>query len=353
MLWELIQKRSCILSPILAPLSLLYRFGAELRKRLIRPDTLPVPVISIGNIVLGGTGKTPACIMLCRWAKEEGYNPSVVLRGYGGKFHGRVGIVSDGKRIIMSAKEAGDEACLLSENLKGVPVIISKNRHLGAKLSLKRFNTDLFLLDDGFQHISLKRSLDIVLIDSRDPFGNRRLIPWGPLREPIDSLKRADIILLTRADKSEKVKGLKRYITERFKKPVFLAQHIPEDIVFPYLRERISLDDLRGKKVVAFAGIAKGMEFIETLRSLDIDVSHFILLRDHSFYSPRQVDLFEKERIMHEADLIITTEKDWMRIKDMNIRYPELGYLRIRFEIVSDKSLFFNMIRERIKKAYD
>lgn len=172
-----------------AVLAGLYGLGARGRRTFydrgwVRPKHLPCPVLSIGNLVAGGTGKTPLTAFLAQHLRAAGCRVAILSRGYGGRASG-INVVSDGQRIFLKPPQAGDEACLLAQKLPGIPVVTGADRFQAGLQAWERFHPDLFLLDDGFQHFQLYRDLDVVLLDAARPFGNGRLLPRGPLREPI------------------------------------------------------------------------------------------------------------------------------------------------------------------------
>jgi tetraacyldisaccharide 4'-kinase len=333
----------------LAGLSSLYRAGLRLRMWLpLKKKTLPGFVVSLGNLTVGGTGKTPAAAMLAQWALEHGHKPAILSRGYGGKSRKKVLEVSDGKEVFSTPFEAGDEPYLLAKKLKGVPVIISKARHDAGLLVHKKCGADFFILDDGFQHIRLHRDLDIVLLDATRPFGNKHLLPWGPLREPIDQLVRADAFILTRSGENV-LPGLMEFMTNRFPgKPVFRSRHMPQKIMFPRSWRSYGPAFLLGKKVAAFTGIAKPAQFRDTLKKLGAEVLLFKTFPDHYPFSRAEIE----EMILwaKNADCLITTEKDWVRIENLRIHEDKLCYLTVNFELLTERESFFNLVVEKVKR---
>jgi tetraacyldisaccharide 4'-kinase len=313
----------------------------------LRKKTLPGFVVSVGNITVGGTGKTPAVSMLAGWARQEGYRTAVLSRGYGGSYQSDVLEVSDGVRVKATAQEAGDEPYLLAKKLQGTPVIVSKKRFAAGMYARERFGCDLFILDDGFQHVTLKRDLDLVLIDGNDGFGNGHLLPLGPLREPIAQLARADAYVITRCRNSSAGDPLLAFLKERFPgKPVFHGEHIPERVLFPSGDGAQSPLFLGGKRVLAFAGLARPRVLRETLTRLGADVVHFREFRDHHpfTYEDLQDLILAKEGM--DAEYLITTEKDWVRMGHLVSGRPDVGYLQVRFRLKGGEGGFFEMIRK-------
>ena len=171
---------------------------------MFKAQTLPCPVISVGNIAVGGTGKTPAVIAIAGHLQKAGLRVAILLRGYKREARAGITVVSDGRQVYASAKESGDEAYMMAHCLSGVPIIVGRERYLAGQIALERFNVDVLLLDDGFQHRQLRRDVDILTVPVTHPFGDPpRLLPAGTLREPPAALRRADIILLTHADAPE------------------------------------------------------------------------------------------------------------------------------------------------------
>lgn len=364
--WIKIQGKKGItpLSPLLVVFSFLYGFGVRLRLnkyRKLKRRSLPGFVVSIGNLTTGGTGKTPAACMLAKWASGQGYRVAILSRGYGGRSKKRVLEVSDGNVLIARQAEAGDEPYLMAKKLKKVPVVISKKRYVAGLLAYDRFKTNFFILDDGFQHLALRRDLNLVLIDALNPFGNGRLLPRGPLREPVDGLERADAFVITRSERAEDHKTLKiinhRQSSDELKeilerkfpgRPIFRSDHLPEQIIFPTKYKTYDPEFLKGKRVLAFAGIARPEVFADTLNRLGAEVVFFRGFRDHHPYRHHEIQdlITKKERL--QADFLMTTEKDWVRMENLMVEYPDLGYLAIKFTILPEADTFFKMVKDRL-----
>ena len=354
--WAKVHEKST-LSPGMIPLaglSYLYGLAVRIRTRVYenkKRKELPGFVLSIGNLTVGGTGKTPAAAMMADWALKEGYRPAILSRGYGGKHRKKVFEVSDGRHLLCTPVEAGDEPYLLAKKLQGVPVILSKARYKAGLHAYEQHGSNFFILDDGFQHVGLKRDLDLVLLDATSPFGNMHLLPRGPLREPIEHLRRADVFILTRTGHGTSL-IMMNYLKKKFGgKPAFQSEHVPEYLVLPNLGHTHGPDFIRGKRVVGFAGIAKPEAFRGTLIKLGAEVSHFRSVRDqHLFLGSEMQDLLaEKHRL--RADLLITTEKDYVRLGQLSPTDEHLGYLTVRFRIVSGAETLFDLIRGKAREA--
>jgi len=344
-------------SPALIPLTgLSHLYGLAVRIRTLlcerkRKKELPGFVLSIGNLTVGGTGKTPAAAMMADWALKEGYRPAILSRGYGGK-HGRKPFaVSDGRRLLCTPVEAGDEPYLLAKNLKGVPVILSKARYDAGLYAHERHGSNFFILDDGFQHIGLRRDLDLVLLDATRPFGNMHLLPRGPLREPLDHLQRADAFILTRTGHGTNL-IMMNYLRKKFGgKPTFQSEHVPEHLILPRLGHTHGPDFIRGKRIVGFAGIARPEVFRETLLELGAEVTHFRAFKDHHVFLESELQNLITESHRLRADLMVTTEKDYVRLSRLTPTDDRLGYLTVRFRMVSGAETLFDMIRGKAKGA--
>jgi tetraacyldisaccharide 4'-kinase len=338
----------------LALLSFVYKAAVCIKHYLFDNKTvraLPDFTISIGNLTAGGTGKTPATQMMAEWAAREGYSVAILSRGYGGVKKEKVSIVSDGVNILMDSKEAGDEAYLLASKLKGIPVIVSKDRYLGGLEAHKRFGSSFFILDDGYQHLKLKRDFNILLLDAVSPFGNGRLLPLGPLREPISGIKRADAIILTRAGsvkyQLDKKDGLGESCADA---PIFTADHVPEKVVYPSENKIYPPEFLRGKRVAAFSGIARPDFFRETLISLGAEISSYRAFPDHHPFTKNEIESLISDKQNTGADLLITTEKDWMRAAALITSGQAAAYLTIKFDLINEKERFFAIIKGCVSK---
>jgi tetraacyldisaccharide 4'-kinase len=299
----------------------LYYLGYRVKSAydLRRQRRLPARVISIGNITVGGTGKTPATVAVVKEALKKGFRPAVLTRGYKGRVKGPCVIDKS-----MSEKDAGDEPLLMAEKLKGVPVIKGADRYEAGMYALKEGvlsreggAVPLFVLDDGFQHRRLFRDKDILLINAQDPFGNRKLLPMGPLREPLKEIKRADIIVITKSmntDCQELIDEIRRYNPQA---PVFKAGH-SLSYVMTSSAGQLPVEWLSGKSVYGFCGIAEPESFRALLEASGAIVKGFRAYRDHYRYKESDIRRIESAALKSNADWIITTEKDIMRLRVFN-----------------------------------
>jgi tetraacyldisaccharide 4'-kinase len=304
----------------------LYYIGYSIKKQqaLKHQKKLPCRVVSIGNITVGGTGKTPATIAVAEEAKKRGLMPGILTRGYKGMLKG-ICFVSKGDKPLLNEEDAGDEPILMAERLKGVPVIKGADRYEAGKFALASLPVDLrpdiFILDDGFQHWRLYRDKDILLIDGTSPFGNKRLLPLGPLREPLNAIDRAGIIVITKLVSSRQsiVSSLKEEIKKHNSKAsLFIAEHRPSKFVTA-AGKTFSLEWARGKNFFGLSGIGNPESFKKTLLAAGLALKGFKSYRDHYRYDARDIRKIIEDSKKSNADWIVTTEKDIMRLKKLDM----------------------------------
>jgi tetraacyldisaccharide 4'-kinase len=308
---------------LLFALSLLYAAGLYLRRLffgllIFKRNTISCPVISVGNITLGGTGKTPTVIQIAELLLRQRRRPVVVSRGYGRNDESEITVVSDGRSVLVDTQTGGDEPVLIASKLPGIPVIVAKKRYQAALLALQRFNPDAVILDDGFQHIQLKRDLDIVLLDAGNPFGNGNLFPAGILREPLCALKRAHAVLITKMDNTADVKALKETIKQITQARIFTSRQVPVDLIDYRSNETKPLSALRGSRVLALSGIAQPASFTTLLKSLGADIVATYTYPDHFVYQKSDLAAFFQKTADEKISMIVTTEKDAIRLKDLH-----------------------------------
>ncbi len=308
---------------------------------------LPVKVLSIGNITVGGTGKTPMACYIAEYLYQSGYKAVLLNRGYKAKKEGEAAVLSDGKHCLLSAAEGGDEPYLLAKKLPYIPVVIGRKRSLTGQLAVQTFQPDILIMDDGFQHWAVYRDLDIVLIDSTNPFGNKKVIPGGILREPIEHLNRADLVILTKTDQIQstedvcetircynknapivesihKIKGLCTYQSWAAGEP---SWHMPKE-----------------KRAIAFSAIGNPASFHHLIETMGIEVAETYCFEDHHQYTVKEI-----EKIVHRAKqakmCIITTEKDAVKLSEI-VKEELLYILTIEIEITKGKEILERRLRE-------
>jgi tetraacyldisaccharide 4'-kinase len=248
----------------------------------------------------------------------------------------------------------GDEPYMLAKKVGNVPVVVARKRYLAGLRANEYFGSRFFILDDGYQHLQLKRDLNVLLLDAEAPFGNGQLLPCGPLREPLTQLARADAFVLTRCGEGRRYEKTRAYLADRYpEQPVFLTDHVPEKVVFPNLQVRRSPGFLAGKRVAAFAGIGQPERFRKTLIKVGAEVAAFRAFADHHRFSRAELKelLGKQEELGVEA--ILTTEKDWARIAPLDIEHTALGYLSIKMTFLSGRNAFYRLVQSRASEAHD
>ncbi len=304
-----------LLSRLLKGASSLYGVGVSLRSSLYRRGLLRVkklskPVISVGNLTVGGTGKTPAVIMMAEMLLKMGKRPVILSRGYKKEGRDISSVVSDGESLLLDRRQAGDEPYMMAKRLKEVPVVVGSNRFDSGLLALERFEVDAFILDDGFQRIQLHRDLNILLVDSKNPFGNGHLFPRGILREPVEAAKRADLIIVTRCESGEVT--IPPQLPPNI--PIALAATETANLTDLKNGETLPIEVIKGKKIAAFCGIASPKSFADTLKEAGAEVVLFKPFPDHHHYSTGDIIALISEAKGLGADYIVTTEKDAVKL---------------------------------------
>ena len=311
---------SAVLRLKLLVLSWIYLGVVKLRrwlfsKGVLRVRNLPCKVISVGNVAAGGSGKTPAVIAIARMLREyDDLSVAVLSRGYRSGVRGSA-VVSDGENVLLKPLEAGDEPYLLGRSLPGVPVLIGADRFHTGLMAVRRWNSQVVILDDGFQCLRLARDADIVIVDATRPFGLNHALPRGYLREPLSALRNADLILLTRVDQCENLDSVRARLTDIAPSvPIFESTYETRSLRSLDTQQEMELDSIRGKKLLAVCGIANPLSFIETLRTLnpaDVDMLSF---PDHHAYPPRSIEAIRQKVVESGVDTIVTTEKDAQKL---------------------------------------
>ncbi|MCI5121344.1 MAG: tetraacyldisaccharide 4'-kinase [Candidatus Electrothrix sp. AUS4] len=289
-----------------------------------------VCVISVGNLTLGGTGKTPMVQYLARLLQQQGYQPAIISRGYGGATKERINIVSDGKKIFLDANYVGDEPRMLAETLPGVFVLTGIVRKLPAAEAVK-MGADVLLLDDGFQHLAIRRDLDIVLFNTDKLAGNSRVFPGGDLREPINALQRCHAFVLTGTDEQnqERAEKFKELLNTKFPdKPVFFSQFQASGLVLQQADGKkfpVQLEQLANERCFAFCGIARPASFQQTLNKLNIAPVAFRGLPDHFSYSAKTIRQLRADAQRAKATCFLCTEKDLVKLRNIGLNLPLYG----------------------------
>jgi tetraacyldisaccharide 4'-kinase len=299
-------------------------YAIGLRKRY----RLKTPVVCVGNITTGGTGKTPMTQFLCRTLQARGLNVAVLSRGYGGANEYGCAIVSDGKEVKLTAAEAGDEPFLLATSLPGVPVLVGKDRRVTGALAETTFAPDLFVLDDGMQFWQLHRDMDLVLLNSVRPFDNGYPFPRGLLREPKSHIRRAAALILTGGEMAEPAQiDLAETQAKQIApgKPVYRAGLRPmglRPLTADGVKYRRTIEDLRGKPVATICALGNPASFEKTVHGIGAMPVHSVRFRDHAAVSAEELADAVDACIKAGAELIVTTEKDAARINFSSSTVP-------------------------------
>jgi tetraacyldisaccharide 4'-kinase len=329
-----------------SPLSSAYAWILETRaRRHGAPHRLAQPVISVGNVTVGGTGKTPLVECLARHYRSQGMRPAILSRGYGRSSLGPV-LVSAGQGPLVGPGEGGDEPVELARRLPGVIVAVSRNR-VDAAREAARLGADLFLLDDGFQHLRLARDIDLVLVDARDPFGGETFPPRGRLREPLSALARADAFVFTHVAEKPPSPALATLARINPAAPVFCAR-FPALGIWDENGSRLDLERVARQPFIAVCGVAAPATFSASLAELGLSAQETLVFRDHQRYRKRHLVSIRGAVVRTAACRVITTEKDAVKLAG---RLPlPLATLRRRVEIADPG--FLEMLDSRLSLAF-
>ena len=327
-------------------------------KRVIRNHALGCLVVSIGNLSCGGTGKTPVVEVFAKTLSGKGRKVAILSRGYRSKKRSQWAkirhlfgaqemslppkVVSDGRNLLLDSAYAGDEPYMLASNLPDVAVLVDKDRVKSGLYAIDHFGTDVLILDDGFQFLKLKQHINIVLVDSTDPFGNGHVLPRGILREPIKNIRRADYIFLSKSDGSHKLIHLKEFIRRHNRRAEIIeCCHRPKYLEEVYVRgRREPLEKLRGARVAALSAIAVPAGFEAFLRQLGAELVATESFADHHRYTQQEIIDFINTAKAARADFIVTTEKDAVRIPKLERLDVPLYFLRVEIDILSGQESF-------------
>lgn len=360
-------KRAALLRFTLSLLSYLFALAVKFRRflynmRIMRDSTLGVQVIAIGNLTVGGTGKTPVVEKFARELQNQGRTVAILSRGYRSKpppLHKRVinkillrdvsqppRVVSDGRSLLLDSDSAGDEPYMLASNLKDVIVLVDKDRVKSGRYAIEKFGCDTLLLDDGFQYWKLRgRRRDIVLIDCQQPFGNERLLPRGTLREPPSHLARAHFIFITKSNGD--TAGLRSRISQLNPHArIIECIHHPlyfEDI---FTGERKGLDFVKGRLVAALSGIAQPESFEESLVKIGAELVYAKRFADHHRFTQQEVLNAINRSKKRQAEVIITTQKDAVRFPKIDRRDLPIYFMRVEIKIIGGANDFNDCVRQ-------
>jgi tetraacyldisaccharide 4'-kinase len=303
-------------------------------------------------------------IYVAQVVKQLGYKVAIISRGYKGKAETVGGVVSDGRSLLMTPKTAGDEPYMMAARLKNVPIVVGKDRFKAGRLAIRKFDPDIIVLDDGFQHLKLQRDLDLVLLDYRKPFGNGQLLPRGVLREPVSALLCADAIILT---KSEAVKdnktlsSIEKHCSFERRTPVYRAGYDPfvykvvkgKKNKFENNMQRASIyrsESIKGRTIFAFSGLADNHQFRRTVERLKCKLSGYMEFPDHHSYTEKDVKNILAAAQKSQSEGLVTTEKDYVRFAHNKEWSADLFVIGIEIDFGLDRKRFNDFIKDRIEK---
>lgn len=358
-------KGASILRFFLRQLSRLFALIVQVRLKLyswgiIRPHTLGCQVLSVGNLTVGGTGKTPIVEVFARSLQQQGRKVAILSRGYkrkkqplGERIKARLTfqesgppplVVSDGKRLLLNSEISGDEPYMLASNLPQVAVLVDKNRVKAGKYAIKKLGCDTLVLDDGFQYLSLRHRLDIVLVDRTNPFGNRHVLPRGLLREPVRNIRRAGFIFITKSngDGAAELKAQLRALNPDAE--ISECRHHAKYLQDVYSGERLPLEHLQGMPVAAISGIAVPQGFEDELGRQGAHVLLHETYADHHRYTQQEILDVINSALQAGARALLTTEKDAVRFPFIERRDIPIYFLRVEIEMLSGTEAFKDWI---------
>lgn len=360
-------KRAGLTRSLLLILSKVFEVAVKTRLflyslRILRDSTLGVQVIAIGNLTVGGTGKTPVVEKFARELQDQGRNVAILSRGYRSKpppLPKRLlnklllrddrtppRVVSDGKSLLLDSETAGDEPYMLASNLKDVVVLVDKDRVKSGRYAIEKFGCDTLLLDDGFQYWKLRgKRRDIVLIDYQQPFGNERLLPRGTLREPLSHLSRANTIFITKSDGNT---DLLRKRIAQYNSTASIIECVHHPLYFEdvFNGQQHGLALLQGKKVASLSGIAQPESFERSLVKLGAELVYSKRFADHHRFSQQEILNVINRGKKRQAELIITTQKDAVRFPKIDRRDIPFYFMRVEIKILRGAKDFHDCVRQ-------
>lgn len=325
--------------------------SASYRLGLLSTRGLPVPVISVGNLTLGGSGKTPLTEVVVLALSEMGARPAVISRGYGRRTRG-VRIVADDGGLRLGARDGGDEPVLLAERLPGVPVVVGESRYEAGAVAVGTCGAGALVLDDGFQHRTLSKDLEIVVVSGSDPWGNGRLFPRGSLREPLSALKRAGLIVVTNPPTASTAGDI-AHVLRRMGSGAALLSGVDRPTSLrrgDHVRAEPP-EVLAGRKVLMLAGLAAPGKFVATAESLGAEVADLEEFSDHHWYTPDDLAFVAARLRETGAEAVLTTEKDWVRLREIPRGNLPFWVLSIRLDMGDDGAALGRALSEAVRRA--
>lgn len=339
---------------VLAGCASIYKTGVRLRYAmykfgLLKTRRLDCPVISIGNLAVGGAGKTPMTIWLAKMLVKKGLRPVVISRGYRGTLEKEAAVVSNGREVFLDANTCGDEPYMMAME-KAFPVVVGKDRYKAGLLAIETFAPDVVILDDGFQHLKLARNLNLVLLDYTQPLGNGRMLPAGRLRETLGMAKnRVDAVVFTRCPTGAFQRSEGRSFTNNIIKqlpsgPVFFSAHEPFVAELYPAGGSSNTDALRSsylkeKTALLFSGLARNASFAQTVQDLGVKIARHLEFGDHHRYDASDFEQILDLAMRLKVDFVMTTQKDWVKANPIYFRDLTVAVMGIRLLISNAQGL--------------
>jgi tetraacyldisaccharide 4'-kinase len=360
-------RKASLIRGVLYVLSLVFKVAIKCRRalynlRLMRDATLGVQVIAVGNLTVGGTGKTPVVEKFARELQDAGRKVAILSRGYRSKprpLHERLlnklllrqditppKVVSDGQSLLLDSESSGDEPYMLASNLRDVVVLVDKDRVKSGRYAIQKFGCDTLLLDDGFQYWKLRgRRHDVVLIDYQDPFGNGHLLPRGTLREPPSHLGRAHTIFITKIDGS--TQELRKRIQKiNSKAGIIECVHHPLFFEDLFTGEQLPLEHVRHRRLATISGIAQPESFEQSLIRLGNQIVYQRRFADHHRYTQQEVLDVINRGVKRQAEILITTQKDAVRFPKLDRRDLPIYFMRVEIKIIEGATDFQDCVKK-------
>jgi tetraacyldisaccharide 4'-kinase len=347
---------------VLSALSWLYGASVRLRgsfyaKGWLTTRILPRPVVSVGNLTVGGTGKTPMTLYLAGLIKQMGYRVAIVSRGYKGDSRRTPLVVGNGRAVACDVRRSGDEPFLMASLLKDVPVVVGRDRYAAGNLAIRHFSPDILLLDDAFQHLKLHRDLNLLLLDAGRPFGNNNLAPRGTLREPSSALRRSDAVVFTRwnpqlADRTALL--LKDKMTFHAIHEPVVRLVLPAESAGQHLGSHgeigIDISILRKQSLFGFSGLADNNSFKDSILKTGATLKGMLGFEDHHWFTQADLSAIISAARKSEADCLVTTDKDYVRL-NQTWKWPlPLIVLGVAIRVADPNKQWHEFIRERLMR---
>lgn len=333
---------------ILSPFAVMYSAIINMRnllfdKGIFKQKRVSAKIISVGNITVGGSGKTPTVIYIAKLLKQHSINVGILSRGYERDSKGYK-LVSDGTNLLLSVKESGDEIVLASEECK-VPAAVSEKRVIGAERLISSQNVDAIVLDDAFQHRWIARDLDILIFDQRFLMKKnsieQQLLPLGRMREPFSAIERADIILINRkfTEKRELPEGYKKLMRD---KKIFYGYYKSAGLIDVKNEQLFSMEEFKGQKSLVVCGIARPFSFLKVLEDNEINISNRMLFKDHKEYEEKEIQLIRKKFYETNSYSVVTTQKDFVKLKAFSKELDDIDIYYLKIDLLIENESDFN-----------